>query len=141
MPYGRRLRRAASRCSTRRRCSTTTRPTTRSPAAASPRRSSAIYTSAEFLNRANQINDLLYNVDQSWSQIRIYGWGPLGYVPNAIGTPSPSLTAFLADAANPDALVERLNRLFLHGTMSRRDAQDDRQRGHQARRRPTRCAA
>ena len=28
------------------------------------------------------------------------------------------MTAFLADGANPDVLVERLNRLFLHGTMS-----------------------
>ena len=35
-----------------------------------------IYTSAEYLNRANQINDLLYNVDQSWSQDPLYGWGP-----------------------------------------------------------------
>ena len=35
-----------------------------------------IFTSAEFLNRANQINDLLYNVDQSWSQDPRYGWGP-----------------------------------------------------------------
>lgn len=30
----------------------------------------------------------------------------------------PPLTPFLADAANPDVLVERLNRLLLHGTMS-----------------------
>ena len=37
--------------------------------------------------------------------------------PNAIGTPSPPLTAFLPDAGNADALVERMNRLFLHGTM------------------------
>ncbi len=78
----------------------------------------AIYTSAEYLYRANQVNDLLYNVDQSWSQHPIWGWGPLGYVPDAIGTPSPPLAAFLADAAKPDVLVERLNRLFLHGTMS-----------------------
>ena len=74
-----------------------------------------IYTTAEFLNRANQINDLLYNVDQPSSSTY---WGPQSYVPNAVGTRSPDLTAFLPDAANPDALVERLNRLFLHGTMS-----------------------
>ncbi|MFO1316869.1 MAG: DUF1800 family protein [Burkholderiales bacterium] len=78
----------------------------------------AIYTSAEYLNRANQVNDLLYNVDQSWSQDPRYGWGPIAFVPNAVGTPSPPLTPFLADAANPDVLVERLNRLLLHGTMS-----------------------
>ncbi len=65
-----------------------------------------IFTTAEFLNRANQINDLLFN-----------GWDPIGYVPNATGTPSPALSAFLPDAANADALVERANRLFLHGTM------------------------
>ena len=78
----------------------------------------AIYTSAEFLYRANQVNDLLYNVDQSWSQSPLYGWGPIAYVPGAVGTPSPPLSAFLADAANPDVLVERLNRLFLHGAMT-----------------------
>jgi len=77
-----------------------------------------IYTSAEFLNRANQVNDLLYNVDQAWSQDPRWGWGPVAYVPNAVGTPSPALGAFLADAAKPDVLVERLNRLLLHGTLS-----------------------
>ncbi len=73
-----------------------------------------IYSTAGLLNRANGVNDLLYAVDQSWSP---EGWGPQPYVPNATGTQSPPLTAFLADAANPDALVERLNQLFLHGTM------------------------
>lgn len=77
-----------------------------------------IYGTAEFLDRANQINDLLYNVDESWSQDPLHGWGPRGYVPNATGTPSPTLDAFLPDAANPDVLVERLNRLLLHGTVS-----------------------
>ena len=38
-------------------------------------------------------------------------------MPNATGTQSPTLTAFLTDAANPEGLVERLNELFLHGTM------------------------
>lgn len=73
-----------------------------------------IYSTAEFLNRANLVNDLLYSVDQSWSPSY---WGPQAYVANATGTQSPKLTAFLADAANPDVLVERLNQLFLHGTM------------------------
>ena len=73
-----------------------------------------IFTSAELMNRANQVNDLLYNVDQSWSQA---GWGPQGFVPNATGTPSPTLAAFLADAGNADVLVERMNKLFLHGAM------------------------
>ncbi len=89
-----------------------------------------IYTSLEFLNRANQVNDLLYNVDQSSAN-----WGPQPYLANALGTLSPPLTAFLPDAANPDALVERLNRLLLHGTLSARRAQDHRQRGVQGRRR------
>ena len=73
-----------------------------------------IYSTAEFLNRANLVNDLLYSVDQSWSQPY---WGAQAYVPNATGTQSPKLSAFLADAANPDVLVERLNQLLLHGTM------------------------
>ena len=79
-----------------------------------------IYGTAEFINRANAINGLLYNVDQSYSQDPNggYGWNAFAYVPNASGTPSPALDAFLADAASPDVLVERLNRLFLHGTMS-----------------------
>ncbi len=79
-----------------------------------------IYTSAEFMNRANQINDLLYNVDQEWSSHPLWGWGPRGMVPNAIGTRSPPLTAFLQDAADPAKLVARLDRLLLHGTMSER---------------------
>jgi hypothetical protein len=37
---------------------------------------------------------------------------------NALGTPSPALTPFLADASQPHALVARLDRLFLHGTMT-----------------------
>ena len=78
----------------------------------------AIYTSAEFLNRANQINDLLYNVDQSWASHPLWGWGPIGYVPTAIGTRSPPLTSFLPDAADPEVLVNRLDRLFLHGTIT-----------------------
>lgn len=73
-----------------------------------------IYSTAEFLNRANAVNDLLYSVDQSWAPEY---WGPKPYVPNTTGTQSPPLAAFLTDAANPDALVERLNQLFLHGTM------------------------
>ena len=93
-----------------------------------------IYTSAEFLNRANQVNDLLYNVDQSWSQQGpLYGWGPIAYVPGAVGTPSPPLSAFLADAANPDVLVERLNRLLPARHDDARRAQDHRQRRVQAR--------
>ena len=71
-----------------------------------------IFTTAEFLNRANHVNALLYNVDTGETH-----WQAQGFVPNATGTPSPSLTAFLPDAANADALVERLNRLFLHGTL------------------------
>jgi uncharacterized protein (DUF1800 family) len=73
-----------------------------------------IYSTAEFLNRANLVNDLLYAVDQSWSSEY---WGPQLYAPNANGTQSPALTAFLPDADKADVLVERLNQLFLHGSM------------------------
>ena len=77
----------------------------------------AIYSTAEFMNRANLINDFLYNVDQSWSVSPDYGWQPMDWVPNPLGSRSPPLTAFLADANNTEALVERLNQLLLHGTM------------------------
>ena len=74
-----------------------------------------IFTSAEYLNRVNQVNDLLYNVDQPWNAP---WWGPQPFLANATGTPSPSMSAFLADAADPEALVARLDRLLLHGTMT-----------------------
>ncbi len=78
-----------------------------------------IFTSAEFLNRANQINDLLYNVDQSWSQDEpLYGWGPTGYVPNATGTPQPVARGLPAGRGQRRRAGRALNRLFLHGTMS-----------------------
>ncbi|MFO1325457.1 MAG: DUF1800 family protein [Burkholderiales bacterium] len=79
----------------------------------------AIYTSAEFMNRANTVNDLLYNPDYF---VPCPGctnnFDPQPYIRNATGTQSLALTAFLGDAADPDRLVRRLDRLFLHGTMS-----------------------
>ncbi len=36
---------------------------------------------------------------------------------NATGTLSPPLTAFLPDAGDANVLVDRLDRLFLHGAM------------------------
>ena len=61
------------------------------------------------------MNDLLYNVDQPWAP---QGWGPQSFLPNATGTPSPSMAAFVADAGDAVALVARLDRLLLHGTMT-----------------------
>jgi uncharacterized protein (DUF1800 family) len=74
-----------------------------------------IYTSAEFLNRTNQVNDLFYNVDQPWAA---QWWGPQAWMYNALGTQSPSMAAFLGDAGDPEALVTRMDKLLLHGTMS-----------------------
>jgi hypothetical protein len=74
-----------------------------------------IYSTAEFLSRANQVNDLLYNDDQPYNQ---EWWGPQAFVPNSTGTPAPNLAAFMNDADNFDKLIERLNKLYLHGTMS-----------------------
>jgi hypothetical protein len=79
-----------------------------------------IFSSSEYIYRVSEINIVLYG-----SEIGLYPSGlwaaqamaPQPYVSNATGTPSPALTAFLADGPNPDVLVERLNRLFLHGTM------------------------
>lgn len=78
-----------------------------------------IFGSAEFITRANSVNGLLWNVDQLPCSVPAgFGcWSPRPYVPGATGTPSPALTAFLPDAGNADALVDRLDRLFLHRTM------------------------
>ncbi|MEO8134277.1 MAG: DUF1800 family protein, partial [Betaproteobacteria bacterium] len=69
-----------------------------------------LYSTSAFLSRANMVNGLLYNADGG-------RWGPMPWVKNAVGTPTPPLTAFVADAANPGLLIERLDRLFLHGTL------------------------
>ena len=74
-----------------------------------------IYSTSEFRNRSNNTTELLFHGELAYLASQ---WGPQPYVANATGTPSPALTAFLPDAANPDALVERLNRLFLHGAMT-----------------------
>jgi uncharacterized protein (DUF1800 family) len=84
------------------------------PGTTTPAPEFGIYTSAAFIDRANHINNLLYNNDFTYAN----EFQPKPYVVNAVGTPSPALTAFLADASQPDALVARLDRLFLHGTMS-----------------------
>jgi hypothetical protein len=60
---------------------------------------------------------LLSNVDQPPAEAALI-WGPQPYVVDATGTPSPPLTAFLPDAGDANALVDHLDRLFLHGTMS-----------------------
>ena len=68
----------------------------------------AIFGSSDFITLSNQLMmRLLY-----------YGESPFWGVENAVGTTPPALTAFLTDAANADALVERMNRLFLHGAMT-----------------------
>jgi len=68
----------------------------------------AIFGSSDFITLSNQLMmRLLY-----------FGEPPSWTVENAIGTTPPTLTAFLPDAANADVLVERMNRLFLHGTMT-----------------------
>ena len=74
-----------------------------------------IYSTSEFRNRSNHATDILFSSERPDPGNQ---WGPRPYVANATGTPSPALAAFLPDAANPDALVERLNRLFLHGAMT-----------------------
>ena len=74
----------------------------------------AIYGSSEFLNRSNQLVQLLYDADLP---ILAFHYGPRPWVIDAKGTRAPLLSAFLADAASPASLVERLDRLFLHGTM------------------------
>ena len=108
--------RASSISSMHRPCSTITRPITCCPGTGFPAPEFGIFTSAEILNRANQVNDLLYSVDHALDRAMV---GPAtldGAVP--LGTPSPTMAAFLADAGNPEALVTRMDRLLLHGTMT-----------------------
>lgn len=85
------------------------------PGTAIPAPEFGIFTSAEYLNRVNQVNDLFYNVDQPWSPEL---WGPQAFLPNATGTPSPSMAAFVVNAGDPVALVSRMDRLLLHGRMT-----------------------
>ncbi|MFO1305588.1 MAG: DUF1800 family protein [Burkholderiales bacterium] len=73
-----------------------------------------IYGSSEFLNRSNQLVELLYDADLP---ILRFHYGPRPYVTGATGTSTPSLTAYLDDAGEATRLADRVDRLFLHGTM------------------------
>jgi len=74
-----------------------------------------LYGSSEFITRANHVTGILYH----YGNRAFYDplWGPQPYVVNATGTPIPSLAPFLADAADAEKLISRVDRLFLHGTM------------------------
>jgi uncharacterized protein (DUF1800 family) len=74
-----------------------------------------IFSTSEFLNRANQVNDLLYNNQQPYNA---QWWGPQAYLANSTGTPSPDMAAFLPDVTDPAKLLNRYNNLFLHGRMT-----------------------
>ncbi|MCC6193619.1 MAG: DUF1800 family protein, partial [Burkholderiales bacterium] len=77
-----------------------------------------IFGTIEYINRANQVNNLLYHDSQPWAlNPPVGGWGPRDYVPNALGTSTPTLAAYVAVASDTNALVERANRFFLHGAM------------------------
>ncbi|MCC6194375.1 MAG: DUF1800 family protein [Burkholderiales bacterium] len=77
-----------------------------------------IFGSVEFANRANTLSVLLWYDDRPPPPPSIFDpFGPRPYIANATGTKSPTLAAFLANAADPPVLIERLNRLFLHGAM------------------------
>lgn len=83
---------------------------------ATPAPEFALFSSTEFLRRANQVSRLLYNAELPNEQLGP-GWRAEPYVRNALGTRAPELSPFVRDAADPDALVDRIDRLFLHGTM------------------------
>ncbi|MBK7333701.1 MAG: DUF1800 family protein [Betaproteobacteria bacterium] len=98
-----------------------------------------IFTSAEFLNRFNQVNDLLYNVDQPWNA---EWWGPQPFLYNAVGTKSPGAQRRSeTDASNPG----RARRPADPALHERRDATRRCARPSSPRsascRRTTRCAA
>ena len=71
-----------------------------------------IFSTTEFINRSNQLTHLIFQPGGDPD------WLPKPFVPNATGTPPVTFAAFLTDAGDADVLVERLNRLFLHGAMS-----------------------
>jgi uncharacterized protein (DUF1800 family) len=75
-----------------------------------------IFNTAEFMTRANQVNELLYNIDKPPADVAPV-WGPQPYVVKGTGTLSPPLTAFLPEAGDVNVLVDHLDKLFLHRTM------------------------
>ncbi|MFO1316865.1 MAG: DUF1800 family protein [Burkholderiales bacterium] len=76
-----------------------------------------IFGTSETLNRANQVVDILFNGEQPWANDPVYGWQPRTWIPGATGTRPPSLAAYLPYAGDAEALVARIDRFFLHGTM------------------------
>jgi uncharacterized protein (DUF1800 family) len=70
-----------------------------------------IYGTSAYVVRTNIVNRFifLHSGDEGI---------PQPVVPNATGTPFPTMAAFLASTADPAVYVARLNRLFFHGTMS-----------------------
>jgi len=73
-----------------------------------------IYGSSEFMNRLDSVTLLLYIADLSYAQGR---FGPQPYVSGATGTHSPALNSYVAVAGNAEALVNLVDRNWLHGTM------------------------
>jgi len=76
-----------------------------------------IFGTSETLNRANHVIDILFNGEQPWAKDPVWGWQARTWIPNATGTPPPTLSAYLPYAGDADALVARIDRFFLHGTM------------------------
>jgi len=76
-----------------------------------------IFGTSETLNRANHVINILFNGEQPWSKDPVSGWQARTWIPGATGTPPPTLAAYLPYAGDADALVARIDRFFLHGTM------------------------
>ena len=72
----------------------------------------ALFSTTEYVTRSNQVNALLFHPNTIWFR------APQPFVANATGTPPPTLAAFLPDAGDAEVLVQRLNRLLLHGAMT-----------------------
>lgn len=70
-----------------------------------------IYGTSAYVTRTNIVSRLIFQ--------HLGGEAtPQVVVPNATGTPYPTMAAFLDSSADPAAYVARLNRLFFHGTLS-----------------------
>ena len=77
-----------------------------------------LYGTSAYVTRTNAVNRLVHFRFGPGDSQGLVAMPPDPYVPNAIGTFFPTMTAFLASTADPAAYVERLNRLFFHGAMT-----------------------
>jgi Protein of unknown function (DUF1800) len=73
-----------------------------------------IFNTSEFLNRVNQMNDLLFHNLQPYSTA---WWAAQPGVLNSTGTAAPDMAAYLPSMAEPEVALDRFSKLLLHGRL------------------------